>query len=109
MPTSHRRINVTCDPELAAALEQARPLLAERSDAARVRALALAGARALREQAPPQTEAEAVRARLLAIPGIQPATKPTGLMPWFEEMLKQEPTTKGSETLEWVRGGEERS
>jgi hypothetical protein len=50
VPTSHRRIAVTCDPELDAALRRADRLLpasATRSASGTLRALALEGARAL--------------------------------------------------------------
>lgn len=51
MPTSHRRIQVTEDPELARALRSAAPFLAPGlSRASQVRELALTGARQLAER-----------------------------------------------------------
>ena len=47
MPTRHRRISVTNDPELDEAITHARPLLNGAPDATIVRELAIRGARAL--------------------------------------------------------------
>ncbi len=102
MATVHRRINVTCDPELTAALDATRDLLGELPDSARVRALALEGARALVAGTP---AAEVMRARqeLLSRPGVRPATDRTRDLSWLEgEEVDQE--RSATETLEWVRG-----
>lgn len=104
MPTQHRRINVTCDPELAAALDGARAHLDETSDAARLRALALAGATALAARTPEEREGDAALARLLAIPGVRPAKNRDRHPPYWDEMMKEPITTDGTDALEWVRG-----
>lgn len=49
MPTKHPRINVTKDPELAAAIARARPLLNGAPEATIVHDLAIRGAEALAE------------------------------------------------------------
>ena len=103
MPTAHRRINVTCDPELSAALDATRPLLAERSDAARVRALALAGARALSAQNP-AGEALVARQRMLSRGRLRPARNSDRALPWLYELMAEPVSTRGSEALDWVRG-----
>lgn len=47
MPTKHPRVNVTKDPELAAAIARARPLLNGAAEATIVHDLAIRGAEAL--------------------------------------------------------------
>ncbi len=100
MATKHRRINVTCDPELAAALEETRELLGDRPDAARVRALALEGARALTADDPEAASRRRVRERL-SRPDITPARSRDDS--WLEEVVAGSDHA-GTEALEWVRG-----
>lgn len=101
MATKHRRINVTCDPELAAALEETRELLGDRPDAARVRALALEGARALTADDPEAASRRRVRERL-SQPDITPARSHD--RSWLSEPLPELDGPSGTEILEWVRG-----
>ncbi len=103
MPTAHRRINVTCDPELAAAMEVTRELLPQQSDAARLRALALTGARALAGDVAGQASMQA-RHRLLSRPDVFPASSRDRTLPWLDDLLKDEPSDQGTRALEWVRG-----
>lgn len=100
MATKHRRINVTCDPELAAALEDTRELLGERPDAARVRALALEGARALTAEDPEAASRRRVRERL-SRPDITPARSHDDA--WLDSIAAGTDYS-GTEALEWVRG-----
>ncbi len=102
MGTVHRRINVTCDPELAAALDATRDVLGELPDSQRVRALALEGARALVAGTPAE---EVMRARreLLSRPGVRPATDRTRDLSWLEGAVP-DPEYGATKTLEWVRG-----
>jgi hypothetical protein len=102
MATAHRRINVTCDPELAAALDATRDVLGELPDSARVRALALEGAKALVAGTPAE---EVMRARreLLSRPGVRPATDRTRDFSWLEGE-EVDHRHSATETLEWVRG-----
>ncbi len=98
MPTSHRRINVTCDPELAAALERSRKALPGelRSEAALLRRLALAGAEVVGAGGPGAT-----RQALLSRPGITARSRDHDYA-WLTDV---EPLTdKGTRALEWVRG-----
>lgn len=105
MPTAHRRVNVTCDPQLSAALEATRPLLDAKSDAGQIRALALAGARALSENSPGHAVI-AARQELLARGRLRPAISTARSLPWLDELLAEETTTRGSYALAWVRGDE---
>lgn len=70
MPTKHRRIAVTEDPELAAVLEQAADALPGLSSSALVRELAIRGAAVLRSSSDINPKLKA----LLDIPGVQPGT-----------------------------------
>ncbi|MEI2702301.1 MAG: hypothetical protein V9E83_07870 [Baekduia sp.] len=99
MPTKHRRINVTCDQQLRAALDAAAPYARAKSDAGLIRELALAGAKALEE-----VDVDETRAEILAIPGIIPARNPGGRLDWMDELLKQPVSNAGTEALEWARG-----
>ena len=106
MPTTHRRIAVTKDPELTAALEATRGLLDQvdtRSEAGQVRRLALLGARVLVDG---RGEAHAARARqrLLDLPGVRPATRSLDELRWLDED-PVDPSGEASEALDWVRGG----
>lgn len=104
MGTSHPRIGVTKDPDLAAALEATRPLLRPgetRSEAGHVRRLALIGAGALAGKTP-QARAALDRQRLLARPGVRPATRALEL-PWLDSEPADE-ERRASATLDWVRG-----
>jgi hypothetical protein len=65
MPTRHARIQVTADPELAAALRSAAPHLpAGLSRAGQVRELAIAGARHLASERPTERERPELLERL---------------------------------------------
>ncbi|MEJ7797889.1 MAG: hypothetical protein WKF42_05255 [Solirubrobacteraceae bacterium] len=105
MGTTHPRIGVTKDPDLAAALDATRPLLASgetRSEAGHVRRLALIGARALGDGT---VEARAAldRQRVLDRRGVRAATRGLDALGW----LDAEPidaSSRASRTLEWVRG-----
>lgn len=55
MATRHRRVNVTCDPELIRAMSAARAHGVAGSDSALLRALALKGASTLPAGPPPLT------------------------------------------------------
>jgi hypothetical protein len=105
MGTSHPRIGVTKDPDLAAALDATRPLLGReetRSEAGHVRRLALIGARAL---AKGTLEAGAAldRQRVLERPGVRPATRELDDLPWLDAH-PVDVARRASRTLEWVRG-----
>lgn len=102
MSTVHRRINVTCDPELAAALDATRDVLGELPDSARVRALALEGARALVSGTPAEAAMRA-RRQLLSRPGVRPATDRDRSLPWLEGTVP-DPEYGATQALEWVRG-----
>lgn len=69
MPTRHRRISVTDDPELDAAITRARPLLNGAPDATIVRALAIRGAEALAQDEALRRESLARLARWATDPG----------------------------------------
>lgn len=105
MGTTHPRIGVTKDPDLAAALDATRPLLGSdetRSEAGHVRRLALIGAGAL-GKGTVEARAALDRQRLLERPGVRPATRGLDNLPWLEA----EPVDKArraSRTLGWVRG-----
>jgi hypothetical protein len=98
MPTRHRRINVTCDRELDAALRAAGNLVDAQSDAGRVRALALLGAETLVGEEPISPSLAALRAR----PGVRPAliNHRDFPLPPPEGRI----STAGTDVLEWVRG-----
>jgi hypothetical protein len=105
MGTTHPRIGVTKDPDLAAALDATRPLLdadETRSEAGHVRRLALIGARAL-AKGTVQARAALDRQRVLERPGVRPAARGLDDLPWLET----DPVDEGRRatgTLEWVRG-----
>lgn len=100
MATVHRRINVTCDPELAAAMDATRGRLGEMPDSARVRALALAGARALLEG----TDEEEERARREFLSRLDVAVPAANRNRSWLKDVKSGPGREGTEALEWVRG-----
>ena len=105
MGTTHPRIGVTKDPDLAAALDATRPLLGSeetRSEAGHVRRLALIGARAL-GKGTAEARAALDRQRLLERSGVRPATRGLDDLSWLEaEPVDEE--RRASRTLEWVRG-----
>ena len=106
MATAHRRIGVTRDPELAAALAATRGLLDRadtRSEAGQVRRLALLGARVLVDGRDDGHAARA-RQRLLDLPGVRPATRSLDELRWLDED-PVDPSGEASEALDWVRGG----
>jgi hypothetical protein len=104
MATSHPRIGVTKDPELAAALEATRSLLdpdEARSEAGQVRRLALVGARAL-VQDRNGARAALERQRILERSGVRPATRDLLDLPWLKRPGEGEPDL--GDALDWVRG-----
>ena len=105
MATSHTRIGVTKDPELALALDLTREHLKPeetRSEAGHLRRLALIGARVLREGTP-EARAAVDRQRVLERPGVRPATRKLTDLPWLDEEPVDQ-SRRGSQALEWVRG-----
>ncbi len=105
MGTTHPRIGVTKDPDLAAALALTRPLLdpeETRSEAGHVRRLALIGAGTL-GAGTTQARAALDRQRLLERPGVRPATRGLEDLPWSDTDPVDE-DRRASRTLEWVRG-----
>jgi len=100
MPTRLRRINVTCDPELEAAMASVADLLDERSEAGRLRALALAGARSL--AAGTGASVAAARASLVRRGDVEPARNDDRRLPWLDERPDEQ--RPASAALEWVRG-----
>ena len=103
MPTTHPRIGLTKDPELARALRATRKLLPPgdvRSEAGHVRRLALIGARVLGG-----ADAQARdRERLLALTGARAAEASFGEL---AEQLLEQPVDRRAELsrgLDWVRG-----
>lgn len=106
MATAHRRIGVTKDQDLAAALDATRPLLGSdgaSSEAGHVRRLALIGARALRDQTFP-ARAELDRQRIRERPGVRRASRALEDLPWLDGDTVDE-EERASRALEWVRGG----
>lgn len=101
MATIHRRINVTCDPELTAALEATRELLGDLPDSARMRVLALEGARALLAGTPDEERLRALR-ELLSRPDVTPARNRD--RSWLKDRPPALDGVSGTEILEWVRG-----
>jgi hypothetical protein len=101
MGTSHPRIGVTKDPELAAALDVTRDLVGAESEAGQVRRLALLGARALVDGTA-DARATVDRQRILDRRGVRAASRDLLELPW----LKAHPDSERrlSATLEWVRG-----
>ncbi len=102
MPTEHRRIGVTKDPVLAAALEATRSILGPeetRSEAGHVRRLALLGARTLTAG---DERAMRARQKLLAISGVRPGTGRLEDLPWLDEAVDE--GRELSRALEWARG-----
>ena len=99
MPAKYRRIGVVCDPELRDALTASESRLEARTDAARLRELALIGARSIGAES---ADSERVRAGLDAL----------GATPDRGDLLAAARTTHrqgradetGTESLEWVRG-----
>jgi hypothetical protein len=92
------------DPELEDALAQTRPLLdarETRSAAAHVRALALRGARALRDQAGPEGE---LRRRLADEHGVIPAPATLESLGTPDGEIDPAKPTAASDALRWVRG-----
>jgi hypothetical protein len=73
VPTKLRRIAVTVDPGLAAALEDARKELPDKSDAALVKELALRGSRA-----GGGAQASSALERILARPGVRLPSRKLG-------------------------------
>jgi hypothetical protein len=105
MATKHPRIGVTKDPDLAAALDATRPLLAPeetRSEAGHVRRLALIGARALGHGSA-EARAALDRRRLLERPGVRPATRSLDDLPWLVGQ-PVDAERRASRALDWVRG-----
>lgn len=95
MPTKHPRIGVVRDDELDRALRDAGPLSGERSDAARVRALALRGAQSLLAEDAGAADREFVRRHGLRPAGhARPLSAPRGPI-----------TDAATEALDWARGG----
>lgn len=92
---------MTCDPVLASALRRSAGKLEERSDAGRLRALALLGAGALdREDAGDERRrVDDQIAQLVASGRLTPAIR--GLPPVAGHPNADTP---GSDALEWVRG-----
>ena len=107
MGTSHPRIGVTKDRELAAALERTRAHLnpdETRSEAGHVRRLALIGAGVLSAGAP-QARAALDRQRVLERPGVRPATRDLiAELPWLDGVSIDD-GRRGTRALDWVRGG----
>ena len=106
MATSHPRIGVTKDRELAAALERTRAQLdaAEtRSEAGHVRRLALIGAGVL-SAGVPQARAALDRQRVLERPGVRPATRDLlAELEWLDGAPVGE-ERRATRVLDWVRG-----
>ncbi len=105
MGTAHSRIGVTKDPDLAAALDATRPLLAAeetRSEAGHVRRLALIGASVL-GKGDLDARGALDRQRLLERPGVRPATRGLDDLPWLQTEPADE-DRRTSRALEWVRG-----
>lgn len=101
MPTRHPRIGVTKDPELARALEATRGLLdpPPRSEAAHVRALALAGAQAMRQGDGAAADGAAAYEQL----GARPPRVRSRDFPWLDEQ-RVDRSNPLSRALDWVRG-----
>lgn len=105
MGTTHPRIGVTKDHDLAAALDATRPLLGPdetRSEAGHVRRLALLGARAL-ATGTVAARAALDRQRLLERPGVRPAARGLDDLPWLDAGPVDE-DRRASRALDWVRG-----
>ena len=105
MGTTHPRIGVTKDSDLAAALDATRPLLSSdetRSEAGHVRRLALIGARAL-GTGTIEARAALDRQRLLERAGVRPASLGLDDLSWLETD-PIDPDRRATQTLEWVRG-----
>lgn len=105
MATTHPRIGVTRDPDLAAALDTTRPLLnpeETRSEAGHVRRLALIGARTLK-QGDVDSQMALDRQRLLERPGIRPASRDLSELPWLD-VDPVDDDRRATRALEWVRG-----
>ena len=83
MPTKLRRIAVTVDPRLAAALQKARRELPGKSDAALVKELALRGSKASAEG-----QTNSALERILARPGVQLPSRKLGTV---LSKLREEP------------------
>lgn len=103
MPTKHRRINVTCDGELQAAMRKAAGHIDAGSDAGLLREMAIAGARSL-----PDEPVDEVRARILAIPGVIPRQAADLDLSWLDEIPREKPSMTSEELLRWVRSHDKR-
>lgn len=102
MPTRHRRIGVTLDPELSEALALARGRLNSRSDAALIRELALLGAQAL---SPDQAQAQLWQARrVLDQRGATPQRADLLAVSRSLRQRRDAGAESASESLDWVRG-----
>lgn len=101
MPTPFPRIAVTCDPELDDALERTRDLVSAQSAAGQLRALALRGARAVVQEAGPETE---LLARLVDRHGIRPARSRLADLPRLPDAVDPADPTPASDALRWARG-----
>lgn len=105
MATRHPRIGVTADEELRAALAATRHLVDEpdrRSQAGQLRRLALIGAGSLLE-GPESSHAARDCRRVVARPGVRPATRRLTDFPWLEGQ-EVDHTCESTRTLDWVRG-----
>ncbi len=102
MPTRYRRVGVPLDPELDDALRGATPRLRGASQAARLRELALIGARSIGAPTTRLREASAALDEL----GATPARG--DLIAASRRLLRRHPTPPGresaSESLRWARG-----
>ena len=104
MPTPHRRLGIVRDREFEDALAQTRLLLGPRdtrSAAAHVRALALRGARALRDESGAEGE---LRRRIAERHGLIPARAGLASLRRPEEELDSGNPTPASDALRWARG-----
>jgi hypothetical protein len=101
MPTRHRRVGVVLDPELSEALRLAAKRLDASTEAARVRELALIGARSLSMES---DELQQARGALDAVG----ATRERGDLLAVSRRLRRRRGRRREETatesLDWVRG-----
>lgn len=79
----------------------ARNLLDERSDAGRLRALALAGARSLSGAS--ASDAAVARSALIRRGDVEPARNDDRRLPWLDG-ARPNPNRPASAALDWVRG-----
>jgi hypothetical protein len=105
MPTRHRRINVVRDPQLADALRRAAPALRGRTEAARLRELALIGERSLSRMAGAD---ELARARQALQHELRAAPERGDLVRTAKRVLQANSgrarKESASESLGWARG-----